>query len=97
MADLAAHLDLPVILVVGLRLGCLNHAMLSAESIRARGRTLVGWVGNAVDPNMHLRDENVAYLTQHLGAPCLAVLPHVAAETASNQAQMLDAALRALV
>jgi dethiobiotin synthetase len=97
MADLAARLDLPVILVVGLRLGCLNHAMLTAEAIRARACPLVGWVGNAVDPDMQFRDENVAYLTQHLAAPCLALMPHVGAKNESNQVQMLDKALQALV
>lgn len=75
-ADLAHALGLPVILVVGLRLGCLNHAALTAESIRARGLTLAGWVANRVDPRMLAPEDNIAWLRQHLRAPLLAELPH---------------------
>jgi dethiobiotin synthetase len=75
--DLAQRLALPVILVVGLRLGCLNHALLSAEAIAARGLTLAGWIGSAVDPAMALRDANVATLRARLRAPCLGVIPHL--------------------
>jgi dethiobiotin synthetase len=60
MSDLAAALGLPVVLVVGLRLGCLNHAALSAEAIQARGLTLAGWVANRVDPDMACQEENLA-------------------------------------
>lgn len=70
-AELARCLGLPVILVVGLRLGCLNHARLAAEAIRARGLRLVGWVGNAVDPEMARREDNLEYLRTALPAPCL--------------------------
>ena len=75
-ADLAQALGLPVVLVVGLRLGCLNHAALTAEAIRARGLTLAGWVANRVDPHMLAPDDNIAWLRQYLGAPLLAELPH---------------------
>ena len=75
-ADLAQALDLPVILVVGLRLGCLNHALLTAEAIRARGLMLAGWVANHVDPTMLARDDNIAFLQQHLRAPLLASIPY---------------------
>jgi dethiobiotin synthetase len=75
-ADLAAALGLPVVLVVGLRLGCLNHALLSAEAIRARGLTLAGWVANRIDPSMPEQEANLAFLARRLGAPCLADLPH---------------------
>jgi dethiobiotin synthetase len=75
-ADLALALDLPVILVVGLRLGCLNHALLTAEAIRARGLMLAGWVANHVDPTMLARDDNIAFLQQHLRAPLLASVPY---------------------
>ena len=75
-ADLAQALGLPVLLVVGLRLGCLNHALLSAEAIRARGLTLAGWVANRIDPGMAAADENIAFLRQRLGAPLLADIPH---------------------
>lgn len=75
-ADLAQALALPVVLVVGLRLGCLNHALLTAEAIRARGLTLVGWVANRVDPEMDAVEENIAYLRSRLGAPLLADVPY---------------------
>lgn len=67
--DLAVALQLPVVLVVGLRLGCLNHALLTAESIRAAGLTLAGWVANAIDPTMAVPEENVAALAARLPAP----------------------------
>lgn len=75
LADLARALRAPVVLVVGLRLGCLNHAMLSAEAIRADGLILAGWVANRIDPQMGAADDNLAYLRQHLGAPLLGDLP----------------------
>ncbi|WP_228898591.1 dethiobiotin synthase [Acidovorax sp. Leaf73] len=75
-ADLAQALALPVVLVVGLRLGCLSHALLTAEAIRARGLVLVGWVANRVDPEMEATDENIAYLRARLGVPLLAEVPY---------------------
>ena len=77
-ADLAVALGLPVVLVVGLRLGCLNHALLTAEAIRARGLVLAGWIANRIDPDFLCPDENLAYLQAHLGAPLWADLPHAA-------------------
>lgn len=74
-ADLAVALNLPMVLVVGLRLGCLNHALLTAEAIAARGLTLAGWVANRVDPDMLAPEENIAWLQQRLGAPPLADIP----------------------
>ncbi|OYV38908.1 MAG: dethiobiotin synthase [Thiomonas sp. 20-64-5] len=65
-ADLAQALGLPVVLVVGLRLGCINHALLTAESVRARGVQLAGWVGNTVDPAMPWVDDNIVTLRQLL-------------------------------
>lgn len=79
MADLAGALALPVILVVGLRLGCLSHALLSAEAINRRGLTLAGWVANAVAPHMACREENLATLQERLTAPLLGIVPHLAA------------------
>jgi dethiobiotin synthetase len=75
-ADLAQALGLPVVLVVGLRLGCLNHALLTAEAIRARGLTLAGWVANHVDPTMLAQKDNIAYLQTQLQAPLLARIPY---------------------
>ena len=78
-ADLAQALGLPVVLVVGLRLGCLNHALLTADAIRARGLWLAGWVANHVDATMLAQEDNIAFLRQKLQAPLLATIPHQAA------------------
>lgn len=77
-ADLAGMLGLPVILVVGMRLGCLNHALLTSEAIAARGLRLAGWVANAIAPDMAAQGENLATLIRLLPAPLLAELPHQA-------------------
>jgi dethiobiotin synthetase len=74
-ADLAMALGLPLVLVVGMRLGCLNHALLTADAIRARGLTLAGWIANRIDPHFLCPEENLAYLRSHLGAPLWADLP----------------------
>ena len=74
-ADLAVALKLPVILVVGMRLGCINHALLTAEAIAARGLAFAGWVANQIDPAMQRVTENLYALQQHLGAPCLGHVP----------------------
>lgn len=71
-ADLAVHWQLDVVLVVGLRLGCLNHALLTAESIERRGLRLCGWIGNSVDPLFARREENIHTLSARIAAPCLA-------------------------
>lgn len=89
-ADLARQLGLPVILVVGMRLGCLNHALLTVEAIASRGLTLAGWVANCVDANMPMRDENVAALQQRIGAPLLGVVPYSAQPDAREVATQLD-------
>jgi dethiobiotin synthetase len=70
-ADLAAHWQMDVVLVVGLRLGCLNHALLSAESIERRGLRLCGWVANAIDPGFERLEENISSLRSRISAPCL--------------------------
>jgi dethiobiotin synthetase len=100
-ADFAVDLGLPVLLVVGLRLGCINHALLSAEAIRARGLRLAGWVANTVDAGMPHRDANLATLRDELGrrhqAPCLGVVPRLASPHPAAVAACLDdPALRAL-
>jgi dethiobiotin synthetase len=73
-ADLVVHWQLDVVLVVGLRLGCLNHALLTHEAIARRGLRLAGWVGNSIDPDFARRDENIAHLLDALPAPCLGLL-----------------------
>jgi dethiobiotin synthetase len=75
MLDIASTIGLPVLLVVGMRLGCLNHALLSALAIRARGLTLAGWVANAIEPALPCFDKNVATIERRLAAPRLATLP----------------------
>ena len=75
IADLAQLLGLPVVLVVGLRLGCLNHALLTAEAIRSRGLELAGWIANQVEPGFMCCDENIAALQERLAAPLLLRLP----------------------
>jgi dethiobiotin synthetase len=78
LADLAIAMAAPVVLVVGLRLGCLNHALLTAQAIRADGLPLAGWVANHIDPDMRCVAENIAALRQRLGAPLLGVVPWLA-------------------
>ncbi len=79
MAALAARLALPIVLVVGMRLGCLNHALLTADAIRARGATFAGWVANHVDAHMARVDQNVESLAARLDAPLLGRIAHGAA------------------
>ena len=74
-ADLVRALRLPVLLVVGLRLGCLNHALLSARAIVADGCRLLGWIANAIDPGMDAVEGNIAMLAARLPAPCWGRLP----------------------
>lgn len=78
-ADFAVKLGLPMVVVVGLRLGCLNHAALTREAILSRGLTVAGWVANRVDPAMLAADDNLATLTRLFGAPPLADVPFMAA------------------
>lgn len=76
LADLAVALGLPIVLVVGLRVGCINHALLTSAAIVTAGLPLAGWVANAVDPSMTHIDENLASLTAALGTPPLMRVPH---------------------
>lgn len=90
LAGLACRLGFPVVLVVGLRLGCINHALLTAEAIRADGLELAGWVANHVDPGMSCPAENLATLDAMLGAPRLGVIPWRAGIDARAAAGLLD-------
>ncbi|WP_244814643.1 dethiobiotin synthase [Caballeronia sp. Lep1P3] len=92
-ADLAVALGLPVVLVVGVRLGCISHALLTVEAIASRGLRLAGWVANRVDPDMLYPDENIATLTKRIDAPLLGVIPHLAHRDAARAADHLDARL----
>ena len=90
LADIAARLQLDVILVVGLRLGCLNHAFLTAEAIAARGLRLAGWVVNQIDPAMPHQAANIEALRERLPAPCLGSLPWMSVPSAALAADKLD-------
>ena len=90
LADIAARLQLDVILVVGLRLGCLNHAFLTAEAIAARGLRLAGWVVNQIDPAMPHQAANIEALRERLPAPCLGSLPWMSVPSATLAADKLD-------
>lgn len=89
-ADLAKMLNLPVILVVGMRLGCLNHALLTAQAIQAAGLTLAGWVANCIDPQMEVVAENIATLEQRLDCPLLGTLPFLGETDIAHSIGLLD-------
>jgi len=90
LSDLARLLDLPVILVVGLKLGCINHALLTVESIQASGAKLVGWIGNHVDASMSVAAQNIQTLRAEINAPCLGIVPNMSQPTAPQVAEQLD-------
>ena len=94
MADIAAALGLPVVLVVGLRLGCLNHALLSARAIASGPLPLAGWIASHLERGMLAPDENIATLEERLPAPYLGLLAH--SDSALNDAAQLAGAARAL-
>jgi dethiobiotin synthetase len=75
--EMARALGLPVVLVVGMKLGCLNHALLTQDAIAAAGLKLAGWIANEIDPDMRAIEENVDALAARLGAPLIARFPHV--------------------
>jgi dethiobiotin synthetase len=77
LADVARELNCSVVIVVGLRLGCLNHALLTAEAVRRDGLQIAGWVGNIIDPQMPRLDENIATLHRLFNEPCLGVVPRL--------------------
>ena len=89
-ADLATQLGLPIILVVGMRLGCLNHALLTAQAVAARGLVLAGWVANCVDENMAMLDENITALQHRISAPLLGIVPYQAQPNAREIATFLN-------
>jgi dethiobiotin synthetase len=100
-SDLMVELGLPVVLVVGLRLGCISHALLSAEAIVARGLRLSGWVANTLDPAMPQLSRNIETLRHELSrrhqAPCLGQIPYLKSSNAASVAAHFDpAALRNL-
>lgn len=90
LADLARELAAPVLLVVGMRLGCINHALLTAEAIRRDGLVLAGWVANQCGPRMACHDENLDTLIRLLDAPLLGALPWLDPWDADQAAEFLD-------
>lgn len=90
LSDVAIAHKLPVVLVVGMRLGCINHALLSCRAIAADGLELAGWVANYVDPQMSRPEENLATLKQLIKAPCLGVVPRLESADAAAVAVYLD-------
>ena len=88
-SGLAVRLRLPVILVVGLKLGCLNHARLTERCVLADGLELAGWIGNAVDPQLDFAGEYAALVQRSMASPCLGMLPHAGALPASRFAAQL--------
>lgn len=91
-ADLACRLGLPVILVVGLRLGCLNHALLTMEAVAARRLRLAGWIANGIDPDMAAQKANLQTLQERISAPCLAMIPYQRTPDFRATAALLSAA-----
>lgn len=89
-ADLARRLALPVVIVVGMRLGCLNHALLTADAVRAAGLHLAGWAASHVDPDMMCADDNVEALKARIGAPLVARIPYTRAPDAASLAHYVD-------
>lgn len=90
LADLVRELQMPVILVVGVRLGCLNHAMLTAQAVLNAGLPLAGWVANCVDPEASCIEENIATLKQRMPAPCLGTVPWLDSRSDQNGSRFLD-------
>jgi dethiobiotin synthetase len=90
LADLAAALALPVVVVVGVRLGCINHALLTFEAIARDGLTVAGWVANIIDPNTSRLEANIATLKHQIPSPCLGVVPHLSAPSPAALAAHLS-------
>jgi dethiobiotin synthetase len=89
-AEMAQQFELPVILVVGMRLGCLNHALLTADAIAASGLRLAGWVANILTPDMPALRENIATLEQRLQAPMLGVIEYQVTPDSHEMAKQLN-------
>lgn len=90
LADVSKELKLPVILVVGMKLGCLNHALLTVESIQRDGLKLAGWVANRIDGDMDVYEENVETLHAMIQAPCLGEVPFLSDPTAEQAAEYVS-------
>ena len=89
-SDIPLRLGLPVVLVVGLRLGCLNHALLTVDVLESRGLRLAGWIASQIDPRMARRAQNLDTLRRRIGAPLLGILPHVRSPRSDRLYRTLD-------
>jgi len=76
-SDLINSLNIPIILVAGIRLGCLNHTMLTVEAIHKNKQKIFGWIANIVDPNMHYQEDSIRYLKEKISEPCMGVVPYI--------------------
>ena len=76
-SDLISSLNIPIILVVGIRLGCLNHTILTIEAIHKNKQNLFGWIANIIDPDMDNQEDNIRYLKEKISEPCMGVIPFI--------------------
>lgn len=90
LADFATELDVPVILVVGIRLGCINHALLTQADMQRKKITIAGWVANVIDENMEVIDENIDSLQKRIDAPFLGAIPFLASPEIENIAKYIN-------
>lgn len=86
MADFCVELGMPVIVVVGMRLGCLNHALLTVQAVHAAGLSVAGWVANCAEPEMAAFEDNLQTLRDLLSAPLLGVVPYLGATATADRA-----------
>lgn len=91
LADWVSEQPLPVVLVVGIKLGCLNHAMLTVRELQRSGVKLLGWVANIISPQMLLLEQNIADLQQRIAAPLLATIPYAPSDSAAIALQLTQA------
>ena len=87
LADFVIAESLDVILVVGMKLGCINHAMLTVQTIKTSGLNLVAWVANIIDPDMLMIDENIETINQRIEAPLIATIPYIESDNIIQQAR----------
>ena len=76
-SDLISSLNISIILVVGIRLGCLNHTILTIEAIHKNKQNLFGWIANIIDPDMDNQEDNIRYLKEKISEPCMGVIPYI--------------------
>jgi len=90
MSDLVSYLNIPIILVVGIRLGCISHTILTIQSMAYNNQKLFGWVANCIDPKMLAIEDNLAFLKQRISAPLIGTIPFQDPIATSKVAAYLD-------